>query len=553
MHTTRSCTDFTHSFYGNAGTLRTRQFDSNAAATMDEFKLSEVSRRAFVRKLAGGSFVGANIGGPLADFLSAESVTPGSAPASGTALPFALPSPQGVVGVLPAIADAVLRGDAHNTNEGANPRLRVGINPVTRAVVRFDNATVFAKLTGDVQSVYLVLTIATNHNNWGQSDDRVVDCHPLLEDFTEGTGAQLALPGGLQRRGVAAGATWNSPEDPDCGDTTAPVGHDARRWSGGTFDSSLRSSAVHLNQMGGEIAFDVTAHVLAGCSAWLIKVRDEQPVNNGVLPVGYEDNYGGTVEYVSLQGGDADGKVHPPQLRFSALPSATTPAFAPQLAAPLASIAPASASPALTSSPPVSITPTLSPTLSATLSPTPTHTASPSPTLSPTNTPTPTHTMTPLPTISMSLTPTPTTTPIPSPTPSPAPSDTSTPTPAMTPTNTPTPSISFTSTPTPTATETPTPTMTPTMTPTPTAEETPTPTPTLTATPTPTLSAQPTPTPLPTPSPTPTPSQTPKPSKKPKHDHDDDDDDDRGHDRDDDKDKDKKKGKDDDDRKGDRR
>ena len=290
---------------------------------MDDLKrILDVSRRAFVRKLAGGSLAGAGIGGPLADFLHAESLNSGSAPGSPAALPFSIGSPTGVVAVLTATADTVLRGDAHNTNEGANPRLRVGIDPVTRALVRFDHAAVFGKLTADVQSVYLVLTIATNHNNWGQSDDRVVDCHPLLDEFIEGNGAQLALPGSMQVRGSDAGATWDSPEDPDCGDTLAPVGG-ARRWSGGNFDGSLVASAVHLNQMGGEVAFDVTAHVLAGCAAWLIKVRDEQPVANGALPPGFEDNYGGTVEYLSLQGGDANGNAQPPQLRFSVIPSLT--------------------------------------------------------------------------------------------------------------------------------------------------------------------------------------------------------------------------------------
>ena len=139
---------------------------------------------------------------------------------------------------------------------------------------------------------------------------------------------------------------------------------------------------------------------------------------------------------------------------------------------------------------------------------------SPTPSNTPTNTPTPsnTATQTPTPSITASNTPTPT------------PSITASNTPTPTTTNTPTPTNTVTNTPTGTVTQTPTntvtqtPTNTVTQTPTNTATQTPTQTGTGTPTPTPTQTGTGTPTPTPTNTQTPTntttntPTQTPTPS-----------------------------------------
>ena len=239
--------------------------------------------------------------------------------------------------VVYAIGDAFLRSDSPNTNEGGNPLLRVGVGPLTRAVVLFDRTSVMNALQPGA-TVQLALRIAFNGNNWGQQDNRTVDVYPLLEDFVEGNGAQSGMPGSGAVRGTGAGVTWRSPDDPNVFDNT-PHGA-TRRWRGGNrVGTKTASGVVHLNQVvEQDVTWGVTQDILAGYPVvgWVIKVTDEgnegdwdafgggrgrerhddddrhgrgddHGEHRAAVPVGDDRGYGGTVSYYSIQGAGTVG------------------------------------------------------------------------------------------------------------------------------------------------------------------------------------------------------------------------------------------------------
>lgn len=214
-----------------------------------------------------------------------------------------------------AAADTFIRREAPNTNEGANPFIRVGVEPVSRGLVLFDRNDLYTWYTPGAR-VELVLRIANNHNNWGQLDNRTVSVFPLLEAFVEGNGKQSGMPGSQQVRGTGAGATWNSPEDPNVFDNT--VRGSSRQWRGGErIGPRLASPVVHVNQVEGvDVVWDVSADVAAGMpiAGWLIAVdsefdgHDNDDEQEGKrVPNGFDRGEGGTVEYYSTEGAAAAG------------------------------------------------------------------------------------------------------------------------------------------------------------------------------------------------------------------------------------------------------
>ncbi len=272
------------------------------------------SRRAFLQTL----FAGAATAG-----VQAGCYDPGASPPT-TPMPQRFGSvgraPEGTV--LVANADAVVRADARDTNEGANPWLRVGVAPVSRAVVQFDPEQVNRLLASMPARVSLVLTISCNHNRWGQADTRKVDVHPLRSPFTEGNGRQTGLSGADQRRAVGPGATWNSPTDADCADNATASG--AQMWNG-ALTNPASASAVHTNRLTGDVVWDVTADVRAGVRGWMVKVSDEETPSTAERPVvGGDGGYGGTVEYYARESA-ADDVNRAPRLVFSAAAIAPTP------------------------------------------------------------------------------------------------------------------------------------------------------------------------------------------------------------------------------------
>ena len=226
---------------------------------------------------------------------------------------------------LHAAADSTLRKDSPNTNEGANPMIRIGVDPIRRGIVQFDPATVAnmrnAAISGD--TVYLTLQIAANGNNWSQTDDHFVDAHPLPPDFwvVEGDGKFSGLPLADTTRGSGPGVTWNMAYDSDTFDSKKKVtkGY-PRNWEGGShvMQDPTSPGVLHVNGLSGSVSWNVTDDVANGTNAWIIKVRDEHdPAQiQGRRKLGF-DPFHGSVDYYSKEGVyDAVGCAAPPQLQL---------------------------------------------------------------------------------------------------------------------------------------------------------------------------------------------------------------------------------------------
>lgn len=205
------------------------------------------------------------------------------------------------------VADTFLRKDSPHTNEGANPRLLVSADYQARSVVAFDaNELADAMMAGGVEKVELWLTIANNHNTWGQSDDDEVMAHPMDTEFVEGNGMQALLPGSQSERGTGPGATWASPEDPEVMNRRA--GRHTPKWHGGSPRRATAEGVIHTNQMLGDVKWDVTVDAVAGVTSWLLRISDEDCRRR--RPAGHE-RFAGAVEYYSREGAAHDPTLSP--------------------------------------------------------------------------------------------------------------------------------------------------------------------------------------------------------------------------------------------------
>lgn len=186
--------------------------------------------------------------------------------------------------VVAAQMDAFVYTGPPNTNEGANPRLRVQSGGKNRALVAFDPTLIdeFVAEQG-LSSATLALTIAALGGDWGGGRD--VDAHPLLEEFVEGNGKRSGLHPRDSFPGEGAGVTWRCAVDTDISNLQTDC---EDRWDGGSFASPTAPPVVHFNGLTGQVEWDVTDDVLAGDTAWLIKKADE--------------DVGGTVLYHSKEG-----------------------------------------------------------------------------------------------------------------------------------------------------------------------------------------------------------------------------------------------------------
>jgi hypothetical protein len=265
----------------------------------------DVRRREFLRQIIGG---GAFVAPAMASFpLVLSSAT------SGAGDERAESEAQSPTRTLFPVADAVLREASPSTNEGANPFLRVGAPPATRAALLFDADEVAEAWQAGPQAVTLTLTIANNHNSWGQGDDRTVDAHPLLEPFTEGSGQQLGLPKAQARRGSGPGVTWNAPEDAEVGDGVAAS--TSTDWQGGNFGPNTARGAPHFNRQEGQVSWDVAQDVEAGRHGWILKLRQE--TGGPQSPLGWDNAFGGGVDYFSRHAQGTPGAEIRPRLTFT--------------------------------------------------------------------------------------------------------------------------------------------------------------------------------------------------------------------------------------------
>lgn len=186
---------------------------------------------------------------------------------------------------LRAIKDAFLRRAHSNLNEGANERLTLRRPGRNRPIVAFDAA---ALAEAQFSRARLVLTVAGSARRWGPSG-HMVSAHPLLEDFVEGDGSRLGTRVGARTRGSGPGVTWRCASDAEVANrrTDCPA-----RWDGGSIAPATDAVLVTDGQAG-ELSWDVTADVLAGRSAWLIRKADERKV--------------GRIDFYSREGAAAEG------------------------------------------------------------------------------------------------------------------------------------------------------------------------------------------------------------------------------------------------------
>ena len=132
-------------------------------------------------------------------------------------------------------------------------------------VVGFDQGAIDAFLAANtLTTATLVLTIAENANNWGTSNDRTVDAHPLTGDFAEGNGQNAGVPGSQSTRGTGPGVTWRCAVDAEIANQATDCDP---TWNGGTFGPATAAPVVHVNGLSGAVSWDVTLDVEAGAFA----------------------------------------------------------------------------------------------------------------------------------------------------------------------------------------------------------------------------------------------------------------------------------------------
>jgi hypothetical protein len=233
-------------------------------------------------------------------------------------------STQGPPTILHVAGDSTLRQDAPNTNEGANPFIRVSVRPVRRGIVQFDPQTLEDMRNQAAQNVtvYLTLQIASNNNNWSQDEESYVDVHPLPENFwiAEGNGKTSGMPPSAVTRGNGGGVTWNQWHDSNTSDNkkkTAKV--QPRNWDGGDLVMlpATAPGQLHYNGLYGQVSWDVTQDVLSGANAWIVKIRSEyEPVQSPERRQAGYDPFRGSVDYFSKEGAaESIGCVFPPMLQ----------------------------------------------------------------------------------------------------------------------------------------------------------------------------------------------------------------------------------------------
>jgi beta-propeller repeat-containing protein len=153
--------------------------------------------------------------------------------------------------------DSMLRQDAPNTNEGANPRLVV--NSTTRTLVSFDLSPLPS--TG-VAKATLILTVAGPAHGWAAAGG-LVHARRLKNSFLEGNGVDWQVGPAARSAGSGPGVTWWCAVDPEVGNDETDC---TDNWHGGrVVKDAAPASVLHTNALGAgdEVAWDVTEDVQA--------------------------------------------------------------------------------------------------------------------------------------------------------------------------------------------------------------------------------------------------------------------------------------------------
>jgi len=292
-------------------------------------KSTDLSRRSFIERVVGSSVTAPALMTLTGSWLMADTVAAQAQSNSSATRPSVVSSSGsesgGVPSIVPSTADSTLRHDSPNTNEGANPMIRVGVRPLRRGLVQFEPAIV-AEMRAEAMNygtVYLTLQIAANGNNWNQDDEHFVDVHPLPMDFwvNEGNGRSTGLPAGEIYLGDGAGVTWNYANDINTSDSkkTKAKRVQQQNWDGGSvlMGQPTAPGVLHENGLTGQVSWDVTTDVLNGANAWIIKVRDEEePAQTPERRRMGFDPFRGSVDYYSKEGADLSSCTFPPQLQL---------------------------------------------------------------------------------------------------------------------------------------------------------------------------------------------------------------------------------------------
>lgn len=291
----------------------------------------DLSRRSFIERVVGSGVTAPALMTLTGSWLMADTAfaqkTKGSKGGSaGSESAYSGSSSSGPPPIAHSTADSTLRHDSPNTNEGANPLIRVGVRPLRRGLVQFDE-TLISQMRAEAingGTIYLTLQIAANGNNWNQDDAHYVDVHPLPVNFwvTEGNGQSTGLPASGIYLGDGSGVTWNLANDVNTSDSkgTKVKKVPQQNWNGGELlmGDATAPGVRHENGLTGKVSWDVTADVIYGVNGWIIKVRDEdEPAQTAERRrLGY-DPFRGSVDYYSKEGAAALlGEVDPPMLEL---------------------------------------------------------------------------------------------------------------------------------------------------------------------------------------------------------------------------------------------
>jgi hypothetical protein len=191
--------------------------------------------------------------------------------------------------------DSFIRNGAKNTNEGDNTILMVQKAGNKRTLVSFDLSNYEGQ---QVSSATLKLYVTYNGGNWGKHNDRMIEVHKLLSDWTEGNGANF-IPRNLddddeptKNKGTGSGVTWACSTDSNISNKKTDCNP---KWNGGNFDGVISDSEIiksdTLNQW---IELDVTGDVNSFLSGnadnfgWLIKKSNEH--NSGRIAFASSEN-----------------------------------------------------------------------------------------------------------------------------------------------------------------------------------------------------------------------------------------------------------------------
>ncbi|MBL4869078.1 MAG: thrombospondin type 3 repeat-containing protein, partial [Pseudomonadales bacterium] len=173
-----------------------------------------------------------------------------------------------------------------NVNEGANTNLLLKGNASDRILAGFDMSGITVE---DVAIAQLVLTIdeGVPSSSWGETG-AYVELHSLSNNWIEGNGKLDNVVAEDATNGTDSGVTWSCEVDTDISNSSTDC---VDQWDGGDFETFATDSILHIDNMTGEVKWDVAADIRSGKTAWLFSKETlasqiEYYSNEGAFSVG---------------------------------------------------------------------------------------------------------------------------------------------------------------------------------------------------------------------------------------------------------------------------